>query len=148
YKTTDYGRTWLDISTGIREDDYTRVIRADPVRRGLLYVGTETGTYISGDDGASWHSLQTNLPPVPVYDLLVKDDDLIAATHGRSFWILDDLTQLRQMTDDLCERPFSLLKPRDTYRPATSFRVQKPAAGESYQAGGGGHCAYTPNDAP
>ena len=148
YKTTDYGRTWLDISTGIREDDYTRVIRADPVRRGLLYVGTETGTYVSGDDGASWHSLQANLPPVPVYDLLVKDDDLIAATHGRSFWILDDLTQLRQLADDLLEQPFRLCKPRDTYRPATSFRVQKPAPGKSYQRGVGGYVAYTQTQDP
>ena len=148
YKTSDYGQTWIDISQGLPEDDYTRVIRADPVRRGLLYVGTETRVYVSGDDGVSWGSLQGNLPTVPVYDLLVKDDDLIAATHGRSFWILDDVTQLRQMTDALCERPFSLLKPRDTYRPATSFRVQKPAAGKSYQRGVGGYVAYTQTQDP
>ena len=114
YKTTDYGKTWIDISTGIPAHDYTRVIRADPGQRGLLYVGTETGVYVSFDDGASWQPLQANLPCVPVYDLLIKDDDLIAATHGRSFWILDDLTQVRQIADGVAGRPFHLLKPRNT----------------------------------
>jgi photosystem II stability/assembly factor-like uncharacterized protein len=148
YKTSDYGETWVDLSQGIPEDDYTRVIRADPVRRGLLYVGTETGIYVSYDDGATWPSLQGNLPPVPVYDLLVKDDDLIAATHGRSFWILDDLTQLRQMADALLDQPLRLFKPRDTYRPATPFRVQKPTPGKNYQRGVGGYVAYTETKDP
>jgi photosystem II stability/assembly factor-like uncharacterized protein len=143
YKTSDYGQTWLDLSQGIPEDDYTRVIRADPVRRGLLYVGTETSIYVSYDDGATWQSLQANLPSVPIYDLLVQDDDLIAATHGRSFWILDDLTQLRQIADALLDQPFRLFKPRDTYRPATSFRVQKPTPGKNYQRGVGGYVTYT-----
>lgn len=148
YKTTDYGKTWTDISGGIPADDYTRVIRADPGRRGLLYVGTETGVYVSFDDGASWRAMQANLPRVPIYDLLIKDDDLIAATHGRSFWILDDLTQLRQLSDDLAHQPFRLFKPRDTYRPATSFRVQKPAPGKNYQRGVGGYVAYTESRDP
>jgi photosystem II stability/assembly factor-like uncharacterized protein len=143
YKTTDYGRTWIDIAAGIPAHDYTRVIRADPGRRGLLYVGTETGVYVSFDDGAAWQPLQANLPCVPVYDLLIKDDDLIAATHGRSFWILDDLTQVRQIADGVAGRPFHLLKPRDTYRPASAFRNQKPTSGKNYQRGVGGYVAYT-----
>jgi photosystem II stability/assembly factor-like uncharacterized protein len=148
YKTSDYGQTWIDISKGIPEDDYTRVIRADPVRRGLLYVGTETGAYVSGDDGAAWQSLQANLPSVPVYDLIVHNNDLIAATHGRSFWILDDLAQLRQLADDALDQPLRLFKPRDTYRLATSFRVQKPAPGKSYQRGVGGYVTYTQTQDP
>jgi photosystem II stability/assembly factor-like uncharacterized protein len=143
YKTTDYGKTWSDISAGIPAHDYTRVIRADPGRRGLLYVGTETGVYVSFDDGAAWQSLQANLPCVPVYDLLLKNDDLIAATHGRSFWILDDLTQVRQIADGVAGRPVCLLKPRDTYRPASAFRNQKPISGKNYQRGVGGYVAYT-----
>ena len=118
YKTNDYGKTWTDISQGIPGGDYTRVIREDPTRRGLLYVGTETGVYLSFDDGAFWQSLQANLPVVPVHDLVVKDNDLLAATHGRSFWILDDLTQIHQVTDDLASKSFHLMKPRDTYRVA------------------------------
>ncbi len=99
YKTTDYGQTWQRIDDGIPSHDFTRVIRADPVRRGLLFAGTETGLYISFDDGASWQRFQLNLPVCPVHDLLIKDGDLIAATHGRSFWILDDLTPLREWND-------------------------------------------------
>ncbi len=116
YKTNDYGATWTNISAGIPQHDFTRVIRADPARRGLLYVGTETGVYVSFDDGANWQSLRCNLPVVPVYDLVIKDNDLVAATHGRSFWILDDLTVLHQLTDDLAEAPLALLKPRDAIR--------------------------------
>lgn len=97
YKTTDYGQTWTKIVSGIPADDYTRVIRADPVEPGLLYAGTETGVYVSLDDGASWRRWEANLPVTPVYDLLVKGDDLIAGTHGRSFWIMDDLTLVRSL---------------------------------------------------
>jgi photosystem II stability/assembly factor-like uncharacterized protein len=94
-KTADYGATWRLISDGIPDDDFTRVIRADPERRGLLYAGTESGVYVSFDDGGRWERLQGNLPVVPVHDLTVKGSDLVVATHGRSFWILDDLTPLR-----------------------------------------------------
>ena len=148
FKTQDYGKTWTDISQGIPENDYTRVIREDPIRRGLLYAGTETGIYVSFDDGDTWQSMQANLPIVPAYDLVVKDDDLVAATHGRSFWILDDLTQLRQIADDLAAQPFWLFQPRDTCRPAAPFRVQKPASGKNYQRGVGGYVAYTASQGP
>ena len=128
---------------GIPEHDYTRVIREDPVRRGLLYVGTETGVYVSFDDGTSWQPAQANLPTVPVYDLAIKDDDLIAATHGRSFWILDDLTQLRQITPDLGDQPFRLMQPRTTYRLPSPFRARKPTPGKNYQLSLGAAVAYT-----
>jgi photosystem II stability/assembly factor-like uncharacterized protein len=94
YKTTDWGRTWTCIADGIPDGHFTRAIRCDPARRGLLYAGTEGGVYASFDDGASWSPLQGNLPIVPIHDLVVRDHDLVAATHGRGFWILDDLTPL------------------------------------------------------
>jgi hypothetical protein len=116
YKTNDYGKSWTRITNGIPSDDFTRIIREDPVRKGLLYAGTETGLYVSFDDGANWQRFMNNLPVVPVYDLQIKDDALIAATHGRSFWVLDDLTALRALTDDLLDKPVHLFPPRDTVR--------------------------------
>ncbi|MFL5580505.1 MAG: WD40/YVTN/BNR-like repeat-containing protein, partial [Gemmatimonadaceae bacterium] len=116
YRTTDFGRTWTRIDDGISRTEYTRVVRADPERRGLLYAGTERGVWVSWDDGASWQKLQLNLPPVPVHDLVVKEGDLVAATHGRSFWVLDDLSALRQMTAAAMAKPAHLFKPRDAYR--------------------------------
>ena len=99
YKTTDYGKTWKKIDSGIPPGAFTRVVREDPVRPGLLYAGTETGLYISFDDGASWRPFQRNLPVVPITDLTVKNGDLVVATQGRSFWILDDLEPLRLWND-------------------------------------------------
>ena len=98
FATHDYGATWKEISQGIEEGDFARVIREDPERAGLLYAGTELGVYVSFDDGGEWQPLQGNLPRVPIYDMAVKEGDLIAATHGRSFWVLDDLTPLHQTT--------------------------------------------------
>lgn len=126
YRTNDYGKTWQKITRGIPDDDFTRVIRADPVRRGLLYAGTETGLYLSFDDGESWQRFPgnweslpgRNLPVVPIYDLTVKNDDLVVATHGRSFWILDDITPLREMSDHAAEASVHLFKPRPTYQDA------------------------------
>ncbi|MFQ5558772.1 MAG: WD40/YVTN/BNR-like repeat-containing protein, partial [Acidimicrobiales bacterium] len=116
FKTEDLGTTWTRISDGLPDEDFCRVIREDPGRRGLLYLGTETGLHVSFDGGANWQSLQANLPVCPVYDLVVKDTDLVVATHGRSFWILDDLTQLHQLRDGLPgDRPH-LLRPRDAVR--------------------------------
>ncbi|MEL6898086.1 MAG: glycosyl hydrolase, partial [Planctomycetota bacterium] len=97
YVTTDYGKTWKTITNGIGRKHFTRVIRADPGRKGLLYAGTESGMYISLDDGQQWHPFQLNLPIVPITDLTIKDNDLIVATQGRSFWVLDDLTLLHQI---------------------------------------------------
>ena len=97
YKTTDSGKTWALITAGLPDGAYVHAVREDPVRRGLLYAGTETGVFVSFDDGAHWQSLQLNLPTAPVHDLVVKGDDLVVATHGRSFWVLDDVTPLRQL---------------------------------------------------
>ncbi len=143
YKTSDYGKTWTKITSGIPDDDYTRCIREDPARRGLLYAGTETSAYLSFDDGASWQSLRANMPVAPVFDLVVKDDDLVAATHGRSFWIMDDLTQLRQLTDELRGKPFHLMKPRTTVRLASPFQRRNPVPGKNYQLALGAAVAYT-----
>ncbi len=129
WKTTDYGRTWTRIDAGIDSTEFTRAIREDDEKPGLLYVGTERGVWFSNNDGASWQRLQLNLPPVPVHDLAVHEGDLIAATHGRSFWIIDDLSPLRQLTPAVTSSPAHLFKPRDAYR--VSF------AGRGFGGGGG-----------
>jgi photosystem II stability/assembly factor-like uncharacterized protein len=116
YKTTDYGNTWSLITTGIPEHDFTRVIREDPNRRGLLYAGTETGIYVSFDDGARWQRLGGNLPVVPIYDLVIKGSEMVVATHGRSFWILDDLTPFHQMSDEIARKSIHLFEPAPTVR--------------------------------
>ncbi len=116
FKTNDYGQTWQSITGGLPDNDFPRVIREDPVRRGLLYLGTETGLYVSFDDGANWQRFQLNLPVTPVHDLLIKNNDLIAATHGRAFWILDDLTALRQAVDGDAQGAIKLLKPASALR--------------------------------
>lgn len=116
YKTTDNGATWTLITTGIPSDDFTRVIREDPTQRGLLYAGTETGIYVSFDDGANWQRFGGNLPVVPIHDFIVKGVELVVATHGRSFWILDDLTPIRQLAAGISSEPVTLFTPRDTYR--------------------------------
>jgi len=116
YKTKDYGKTWTKITDGIAPEHFTRVLRADPKRKGLLYAGTESGMYLSFDDGASWKPFQLNLPIVPITDLTVKNDNLIAATQGRSFWIIDDLTPLHQLNDQIASSAFHLFKPMPSYR--------------------------------
>ncbi|MFP5247113.1 MAG: WD40/YVTN/BNR-like repeat-containing protein, partial [Thermoanaerobaculia bacterium] len=119
YKTSDYGATWTKITNGIPADHFTRVVRSDRKRKGLLYAGTERGMYVSFDDGTSWQSLQLNLPIVPITDLALRDDDLIAATQGRGFWILDDVTPLQQP-----RKP--LLEPRPAWRTGGSTPEKPP----------------------
>ncbi|MFQ5670523.1 MAG: WD40/YVTN/BNR-like repeat-containing protein [Acidobacteriota bacterium] len=116
YRTLDYGRTWVRITGGLPEDQFTRVIRADPARPGLLYAGTEEGVHVSFDDGRTWQSLQLDLPVTPITDLAVKDGDLIAATQGRGFWVLDDLSPLRQLTPETYQSDVHLFRPRPAYR--------------------------------
>ena len=116
YKTSDYGKTWKKITNGIAQEDFTRVLRADPDKKGLLYAGTEAGMYISFDDGASWNSFQLNLPIVPITDLTIKEKSLIIATQGRSIWMLDDLSVLHQLTSETASAPMTLFKPKDSYR--------------------------------
>ena len=98
FKTTDFGKTWTKIVRGIRADDFVHTVREDPTRQGLLYAAAQHGVYASYDDGATWASLSLNLPDVPVSDLLVKDNELVIATHGRGFWVLDNVAPLRQVT--------------------------------------------------
>jgi photosystem II stability/assembly factor-like uncharacterized protein len=116
YKTADYGKSWTRITTGIPENTFARVIREDPKQPGLLYAGTETGVYVSLNDGAAWRSLRLNLPTTPIHDLVVKNDDLVVATHGRSFWILDDLSPLRQFSDPVGRQSVYLYTPAPAYR--------------------------------
>ncbi|MEM9209354.1 MAG: glycosyl hydrolase, partial [Pseudomonadota bacterium] len=116
FKTTDYGENWTLITSGIEAEDFTRVIREDPTRPGLLYAGTETGLYLSFDDGASWRRWRSNFPIVPVRDMVVKDDDLVIGTHGRSFWIFDDLAVLRQAEAGVFDASAHLFQPEDTVR--------------------------------
>ena len=115
FKTTDYGQSWTSITNGIARDAFVRVVREDPKRKGLLYAGTETGVYTSFDDGRHWQSLQLELPIVPITDLVIKDTELVAATQGRSFWILNDLTQLHQIDDKMAAANVFLLDPHDVY---------------------------------
>ena len=111
WKSADYGKSWTLITRGIPATAYTRVVREDPVRRGLLYAGTEYGVWVSLDDGASWKPLQLNLPRSSVRDLKVQGNDLIAATHGRAFWVLDDVSPLRQLADSVSRKAAHLFQP-------------------------------------
>ncbi|MBA3943270.1 MAG: glycosyl hydrolase [Herpetosiphonaceae bacterium] len=138
YKTTDDGQHWQRIDNGIAAYDFTRVIRADPQRRGLLYAGTETGLYISFDDGEAWQRFQLNLPVAPLYDLLVKDRDLIAATHGRSIWVLDDITPLRQQVETVTAHDVHLLKPASTIHVAPRLDSVSSLPGKNYVGSMGG----------
>jgi photosystem II stability/assembly factor-like uncharacterized protein len=120
FKTNDLGKTWSSIVNGIPEGAYVRAVRVDPKKKGLLYAGTETGVFVSFDDGAHWQPLQLNLPVSPIHDLVVKDDDLVAATHGRSFWVLDNLTPLRQINPQAAVGDVLL------YQPQTALRLHYP----------------------
>ena len=137
YKSKDYGKTWVRITDGIDAGHFTRVLRADPKRKGLLYAGTETGMYISFDDGASWKPFQLNLPIVPITDLTLRNDNLIAATQGRGFWLIDDLTPLHQLTDQVAAGDAYLYKPMPSYRmgPGFSFGRAPRTAGQNHPGG-------------
>ncbi len=126
YRTSDWGVTWKKITSGIAKDHFTRVLRAAPDREGLLFAGTERGVYFSSDDGANWQSLQLNLPLVPVTDLAIKEQDLIAATQGRGYWILDDLTVLQQTNSAVEQKAAHLYTPRPSYRLTAGSRDEEP----------------------
>jgi photosystem II stability/assembly factor-like uncharacterized protein len=116
YKTSDSGKTWTKFTKGIPNGAYVHVVREDPVKPEMLYAGTETGIFVSYDAGANWQSLQLNLPVTPIHDLTLKNDDLVVATHGRSFWILDDISPLRQLAGRAPAGEMLLLNPSPTYR--------------------------------
>jgi photosystem II stability/assembly factor-like uncharacterized protein len=125
YRTEDYGRTWTEITTGIPDGSFARVIRADSKRPGLLYAGAEDGVYVSFDNGGHWQSLQLNLPTVSVRDLALRDGDLVAATFGRAFWILDDLSPLHQLDAQIAAAPAYL------FRPAEAIRLRRDTNGDT-----------------
>jgi photosystem II stability/assembly factor-like uncharacterized protein len=126
YKTADYGATWTKLVRGIPDGSFVRAVREDPKKRGLLYAGTENGVLVSFNDGGDWRSLKLNLPTTPVHDLVIKENDLVLATHGRSFWILDDLSPLRQFTEDSAKKDVYL------YAPAPAYRIQAGAAEDAH----------------
>jgi photosystem II stability/assembly factor-like uncharacterized protein len=135
YKTENYGKSWTKITNGIDEGHFTRVVRADPKRKGLLYAGTESGMYISFDDGKSWSPFQMNLPIVPITDLAVKDDNLIAATQGRSLWLIDDLTPLHQLSEEVSKNNFYLFDPMSAYRIDGRARRPSKTLGQNHPGG-------------
>ncbi len=120
FKTADFGKTWTKITTGLPDNSLVHAVREDPKRKGLLFAGAENGLYVSFDDGAHWQSLKLNLPTTPVHDLAVKDNDLLAATHGRAFWVLDNISPLRQMTPAVAGEDAHL------YQPANAVRFRGP----------------------
>ncbi len=149
FGTDDYGSTWRQITAGLPDDDFTRVIREDPVRRGLLYAGTETGVYASFDDGQHWQRLGGNLPVVPIHDMVVKDDDLVLATHGRAFWVLDDLGPLRQQSAAIARKAAHLYQPGVTTRFRTDFGFpQPPKIGKNYRMTGATVVTYRQVEKP
>jgi photosystem II stability/assembly factor-like uncharacterized protein len=116
YRTRDFGATWREITTGIADNAPSNVVREDPVRKGLLFAGTETSVYVSFNDGEFWQSLQLNLPHTSMRDLTIHSNDLIVATHGRSFWILDDITPLRQLSNEVANSPVYFFAPQEAIR--------------------------------
>jgi photosystem II stability/assembly factor-like uncharacterized protein len=116
FKTIDFGKTWTKIVTGLPDNSYVHAVREDPRRKGLLYAGTETGIWVSFNDGTNWQPLQLNLPNTPIHDMVVHDDDLAVATHGRSFWVLDDISPLRQAAASIAAEDAHLFTPRTTWR--------------------------------
>jgi hypothetical protein len=128
WKTSDYGKTWKSLAGGLASDVYLHAVRIDPRKKGVLYVGTERGVMVSRDDGSTWESLQLNLPTVAVHDLMVKDDALVLGTHGRSIWILDDLTAVRELTPALRAKGLHLFAPPPViqWRYRGSFHEEGP----------------------
>jgi photosystem II stability/assembly factor-like uncharacterized protein len=133
YRTHDFGKTWTRINTGITAPSYVHAVREDPMHRGLLFAGTETGVYVSFDDGGHWQSLRLNMPATPVRDLVIHGSDLAIATHGRSFWILDDIMPLRQATEADKANEF-LFRPRTAYRVRPGYEHGTPLPPEIPQA--------------
>jgi len=129
YKTNDGGKTWKEIVNGLPNDPIN-VVREDPIRKGLLYAGSERAVYVSFNDGENWQSLRLNMPATSIRDLVIKDDDIVVGTHGRSFWILDNITPLRQLTEKLSASTTILYKPQNTYRVRWDMYTDTPVPQE------------------
>jgi photosystem II stability/assembly factor-like uncharacterized protein len=129
FKTTDGGKSWTEIVNGLPNDPIN-AIREDPYRKGLLFAGSETAVHVSFDDGANWQSLRLNMPATSIRDLVIKDDDIVVGTHGRSFWILDDITPLRQLSSSLASAPILLFKPQEAWRVRWSMYTDTPVPQE------------------
>ena len=123
FRTTDYGRTWTKIVAGIRGDAYVHAVREDPTRKGLLYAATQHGVYLSYDDGASWQNLSLNMPDIPVSDLIVEANELVIATHGRGFWVLDNVTPIRQATPAILASDVHMFAPPPAYRSGAGLTI-------------------------
>ena len=131
YQTTDYGKSWSLLTRGISKENFVRVVREDKKMEGLLYAGTESGLYVSFNDGMYWHALQLNLPACPITDLTIQDNDLVAATSGRGFWILDDLGALQQTMGQLVNGNVRLFEPKSTVRLIGASRSESPRIGHN-----------------
>lgn len=131
FYTEDYGANWKEIIEGLPDNHFVRVVREDPVRKGLLYAGTENGLHISFNNGASWFPFQSNLPVTPITDLIIKENDLIAATSGRAFWILDDLSALQQSLGEPDSSSFSLFAPKTSYKFTLAGGFEKGNVGQN-----------------
>jgi hypothetical protein len=126
YRTHDAGKSWQKITTGLPDNEPVNSVREDPERKGLLFAGTERTVYVSWDDGDHWQSLQMNLPPTSIRDLVVHHDDIVVGTHGRSFWILDNITPLRQFSPEVAAAPAHLFAPQLTYRVRRNNNTDTP----------------------
>lgn len=126
YKTHDGGKTWQLITNGLPDNEPINVVREDPNRKGLLFAGSENAVYVSFDDGEHWQSLKLNMPPTSIRDLVIKDDDLVLGTHGRGFWIMDDITPLRQLNDKLAAEKAILYKPQTALRIRWNMNTDTP----------------------
>jgi photosystem II stability/assembly factor-like uncharacterized protein len=132
FKTADFGKTWTKLVAGLPDNSYVHAVREDPKRKGLLYAGTETGIWVSFNDGSNWQPLQLNLPVTPIHDLIIHDDDLAVATHGRSFWVLDDISPLRQLSASNAAEDAHLFTPRTAFRARMGhMRRRRYAIGEN-----------------
>ncbi len=131
YKTDNFGKSWKRIDKGLPEHNFVRVVREDPVRKGLLYAGTESGLWISFDDGKNWEAFQQNLPICPITDLTIADNDLVVATSGRAFWILDDLSILQQKGEQAPKDRISIFNPKQQYRFTTDASPKARGAGQN-----------------
>ena len=126
YRTRDGGKTWTQITKGIPDGTIVNAVKEDPVRKGLLFAGTEQQVFFSIDDGENWQSLRLNMPATSIRDLTIKDDDLVVGTHGRGFWILDDITPLRQLDATTAERDVVLFKPQPAWRVRWNLNTDTP----------------------